>query len=167
MTTPKFQTADLIDDFGDQCASCDVQFRQFGAFPTFSGRIRTVKCYDDNVLIRRAFETHSDGDVMVVDGAGFLGSALVGDQMAALAIRNGWAGIVIFGALRDSVALGKMEIGVKAIGTNPKKSGKNAIGQSDVPVTFGNVVFRPGEWVYSDQDGILVSTENLLQARNV
>jgi regulator of ribonuclease activity A len=162
MTAPNFQTADLIDDFGDRCVSCDMQFRQFGNKTHFYGRIRTVKCYDDNVLVRRALETPSKGDVMVVDGAGFLGSALVGDQMAALALQNGWAGIVIFGGLRDSVALCGIDLGVKALGTNPKKSGKRGIGETDVPVTFGNAIFGPGGWIYSDPDGILVSRENLL-----
>jgi regulator of ribonuclease activity A len=161
--TPSFQTADLIDDFGDRCTSCDTQFRQFGRETHFYGRIRTVKCYDDNVLVRRALETPSKGEVMVVDGAGFLGSALVGDQMATLAMQNGWAGIVIFGGLRDSVALGGMDLGVKALGTNPKKSGKRGIGETDVSVTFGNATFRPGAWIYSDPDGILVSGENLLE----
>jgi regulator of ribonuclease activity A len=166
MTTPIIPTADLIDDYGDRCASCDVQFLRFGRPSAFHGRIRTIKCYDDNVLVRRAFETRSDGEVMVVDGAGFLGSALVGDQIASLAIQNGWAGIVIFGALRDSVALRDMEISIKALGTNPRKSGKNGIGESDVTVAFGNVVFRPGECIYSDEDGILVSAENLLQKKD-
>ncbi|ADV83580.1 ribonuclease E activity regulator RraA [Terriglobus saanensis] len=159
-------TADLIDDYSDLCASCDVQFLQFGRRSSFHGRIRTVKCYDDNVLVRRALEAQSDGEVLVVDGAGFLGSALVGDQIASLAISNGWAGIVIFGALRDSVALREMEISIKALGNNPRKSGKNGIGESDVAVRFGNVVFRPGDWIYSDEDGILVSQENLLQKKN-
>jgi regulator of ribonuclease activity A len=166
MTAPMIPTADLIDNFGDLCASCEAQFLRFGARSNFHGRIRTIKCYDDNVLIRRAFETRSEGEVMVVDGAGYLGSALIGDQMATLAIDNGWAGIVIFGALRDSVALSEMDISIKALGTNPKKSGKNSIGESDVTVTFGNVVFRPGEWIYSDEDGILVSTEDLLQRKS-
>lgn len=157
-----FHTADLIDEFGEQCASCDIQFRQFGGHVSTYGRIRTVKCYDDNVLVRRALETKSEGEVMVVDAAGFLGSAIVGDQMAELAMKNAWAGIIIFGALRDSVALAKMPIAVKALGTNPKKSGKDGTGQSDVIVTIGNVVFRPGQWVYSDGDGILVSESALI-----
>jgi regulator of ribonuclease activity A len=165
MTSPAFQTADLCDDFGDRCASCDAQFRQFGNKTHFFGPIRTVKCYDDNVLVRRALETPSTGDVMVVDGAGFLGSALVGDQMAALALQNGWAGIVIFGCVRDSVAMHGMALGVKALGTNPKKSGKRGIGETDAAVTFGNVTFRPGDWLYSDPDGILVASENLLSAK--
>lgn len=165
MMSPVFQTADLYDDFGDRCVSCDTQFRQFGNKTHFFGRIRTIKCYDDNVLVRRAFEIPSQGDVMVVDGAGFLGSALVGDQIAGLALQNGWAGIVIFGGLRDSVALRSMELGVKALGTNPKKSGKRAIGEADVPVVFGNAIFRPGAWIFSDTDGILVSDENLLATK--
>lgn len=165
MTTPVFQTADLCDDFGDRCVSCDTQFRQFGNRTHFFGRIRTVKCYDDNVLVRKALEIPSKGEVMVVDGAGYLGSALVGDQMAALALHNGWAGIVIFGGLRDSVALHGMDLGVKALGTNPKKSGKRGIGETDVPVTFGNATFRPGDWIYSDPDGILAAGENFLSKK--
>lgn len=161
MPSTPFQTADLIDDFGDHCTSCDLQFRQFGLTTHFHGRIRTVKCYDDNVLVRTALSTMSEGEVMVVDAAGYLGSAIVGDQMATIVIKNGWAGIVIFGALRDSVALNRMPIGIKALGTNPKKSGKRGIGESDVTVTFGNATFRPGDWLYSDEDGILVSSDNL------
>jgi regulator of ribonuclease activity A len=165
MTTPAFHTADLIDDFGDRCTSCDTQFRLFGSKTHFFGRIRTVKCYDDNVLVRKALETPSQGEVIVVDGAGYLGSALVGDQMAALALQNGWAGIVIFGGLRDSTVMNGMPVSVKALGTNPRKSGKRGIGETDVPVTFGNTTFRPGEWIYSDPDGILVAKENLLTAK--
>jgi regulator of ribonuclease activity A len=161
--TPNFHTADLWDDHGPLCQSCDLQFQQFGARSAFFGSIRTVKCYDDNVLVRQVLETPSKGEIMVVDAAGFLGAAIVGDQIAALAIRNGWAGIVIFGVLRDSVALRGMDIGIKALGTNPKKSGKKGVGEQGVPVSFGNVIFHPGEWIYSDPDGILVSTENLLR----
>lgn len=163
--TAAFQTADIIDDFGDRSVSCDTQFRQFGGKTHFHGRVRTVKCYDDNVLVRSAFEKMSEGEILVVDGAGFLGAALVGDQIAALAIKNGWAGIVIFGAVRDCITMHDMPIGIKALGTNPKKSGKRGIGESDVTVTFGNATFRPGDWLFSDADGILVATENLLVAK--
>jgi regulator of ribonuclease activity A len=165
MTTPGFHNADLWDEFGDRCVSCDTQFRQFGSKTHFFGPIRTVKCYDDNVLLRRAAETPSPAEVLVVDGAGWVGSALLGDQIAALALQNGWAGIVIFGGLRDSVALHSMDLGVKALGTSPKKSGKRGIGETDVPLTFGNAIFRPGAWIYSDPDGILVSSDNLLKAK--
>lgn len=162
MPNPKFATADLYDEFADRCLSCNVQFRQFGHAAPFAGRIRTVKCYDDNVLVRRAFESPSAGEVLVVDGAGYLGSALLGDQIAELGLRNGWAGIVIFGAVRDCAMLRTMALGVKALGTNPRKSGKTGAGQTDIEVVIGNMVFRPGEWIYSDDDGILVSAEDLL-----
>jgi regulator of ribonuclease activity A len=164
MLPTKFQTADLIDDFGDRCNCCDTQFRSFGGKTHFSGRIRTIKCYDDNVLVRSTLETKSEGEVLVVDGAGYLGSALIGDQIATLALNNGWAGVVIFGALRDAVAIDDMPVGIKALGTNPKKSGKRGIGETNVPITFGNATFRPGDWLFSDPDGIIVAQEDLLQA---
>lgn len=159
---PEFRgTADLCDEFHQLCRSCSVQFRQFGALRCFSGRMRTVKCYDDNILMRRTLEATSEGGVLVVDGAGYLGAALMGDQIAAIAARNGWSGVVLFGAVRDTVALGSIPLGVKALGSNPKKSGKNGTGLVDVPVSFGGVTFGPGEWLYSDDDGILVSAEEL------
>ena len=99
--------------------------------------------------------------MLVVDGAGYLGSALIGDQIALLAQQNGWAGVVIHGAVRDVVALAGIELGVKALGSNPRKSGKAGIGQVDVPVTLGGVTFHPGEWIYSDEDGLLVAAEAL------
>ncbi len=154
-------TADFMDGFDTICSSCTVQFRQYGAAIRFSGRVRTVQCYDDNVLLRRTLETRSEGEVMVVDGAGFLGSALIGDQIAELAIRNGWAGLIIYGGLRDTAMLRTMNIGIKALGSNPKKSGKHGIGLADVPVTFGGVTFSPGEWLYSDEDGVIVSPQRL------
>ena len=161
MTTPAFQTADLIDDFGDRCVSCDTQFRLFGDKTHFFGRIRTVKCYDDNVLVRRTLETSGEGMVLVVDGAGYLGSALIGDQIALLAQQKGWAGVVVNGAVRDVVALAGIGIGVKALGSNPRKSGKAGVGQVDVPVMLGGVTFHPREWLYSDEDGLLVAAEEL------
>jgi regulator of ribonuclease activity A len=158
---PTFATADLCDLHEARLRSCPLQFRQFGAFTRFCGAIRTVKCYDDNVLMRRTLETAGDGNVLVVDGAGYLGSALIGDRIALLAQQNGWAGVVIHGAVRDVVALAGIELGVKALGSNPMKSGKAGIGLVDVPVTFGGVTFHPGEWIYSDEDGLLVAAEGL------
>jgi regulator of ribonuclease activity A len=156
-----FATAELYDIHEARLRSCPVQFRQFGAVTRFSGPIRTVKCYDDNVLMRRTLETAGQGNVLVVDGAGYMGSALIGDQIALIAQQNGWAAVVIHGAVRDVVALAGMNIGIKALGSNPRKSGKAGIGQVDVPVTLGGVTFGPGEWLYSDEDGILVATEAL------
>jgi regulator of ribonuclease activity A len=99
--------------------------------------------------------------VLVVDGGGSLRSALVGDFIAGLCQKNGWAGLVLWGAVRDTVALGSLDIGIKALGSNPWRSGKNGTGQVDVPVSFGGVEFRPGNWLYSDEDGILVSSRRL------
>jgi regulator of ribonuclease activity A len=156
-----FSTADLCDDFEDRCASCETRFEQYGGRRSFFGQIHTVKCVGDNVLVRRALETRSDGAVLVVDGAHHLGSALLGDMMAILGVNNGWSGVVIYGAIRDAVRLRELDFGVKALGTNPRRSGKIGVGQESVVVSFGGVSFVPGQWLYSDDDGILVSAEKL------
>jgi regulator of ribonuclease activity A len=107
-------------------------------------------------------ETHSNGEVLVVDGSGHLGSALIGDMMASLGVKSGWSGVVILGAVRDVCALAQMDFGVKALGSNPKRSAKNGVGQVDIPISFGDATFTPGHWIYSDEDGILVSSEKLV-----
>ena len=160
--TGSFATADLFDAAGDRCASCDTPFRQFGGRRGFCGRIRTVRCRADNALVRRTLELGATGDVLVVDGGGFFGAALLGDQLAALGLKHGWSGVVIFGVVRDSVALATMDFGVKALGTNPRKGEKLGTGDIDVPVEFGGVKFTPGHWLYSDDDGVLVSATSLL-----
>ncbi|HEY8367984.1 MAG TPA: ribonuclease E activity regulator RraA [Thermodesulfobacteriota bacterium] len=157
----EFRTADLIDTHGDRLASCELPFRQFGGRRRFAGEIRTVKCYEDNVVLRRMLEGPGEGRVLVVDGAGSLRCALVGDVIAGIAQASGWAGLVIHGAVRDVEALARLPIGIKALGSNPRKSGKAGAGVTDVPVAFGGVVFRPGAWLYSDEDGILVAPERL------
>lgn len=156
-----FATADLFDAAGDRCQSCAIQFRQFGGRRAFAGKIHTIRCRADNALVRRTLETSSNGGVLVVDGGGFLGAALLGDQLAALGIKNGWSGVVIHGAVRDSVALAAMDFGVKSLGTNPKKGEKLGTGDIDIVVEFGGVTFTPGHWLYSDDDGILVTAEPL------
>ncbi len=150
-------TADLIDQHGDALQSCDLQFRQFGARPRFSGPIRTVRCHQDNVLIRQVLSEPGNGQVLVVDGGGSLHTSLAGDVVAGLAQGNGWAGLVINGAVRDVVALAGLDIGVKALGSNPRKSAKEGAGEIDVPVSFGGVRFEPGAHLYSDEDGIVVA----------
>ncbi len=156
MKSTSFLTADLYDAHPDACQVCPTQFKQYGKRRTFAGPIRTVSCRDDNVLVRRALETPGKGEVLVVDGGNSLESALLGDIMAEMARKNGWAGIIIFGAVRDSVVLGKINLGVKALGTNPKKSGKFGTGTSNTELRCGDVTFKPGNWVYSDDDGLLV-----------
>ena len=159
-----FTTADLFDAHGDHCQSCDVQFRQFGRARAFAGRIRTVQARADNALVRRLLETPGAGAVLVVDGDGFLGAAMLGDKLGALALQNGWAGIVIFGAVRDAAALAQLDLGIKALGTNPRRSEKRGAGVTDVMVTLGGVRFVPGHWLYSDDDGILVAERPLVPA---
>lgn len=154
-------TSDLVDKHGDRVRSCSIQFRQYGRVLRFHGPIRTIKTFRDNALIKTLLSETGGGSVLVVDGAASLESALVGDLIAGVALRNGWAGLVIWGAIRDSVALGHLDLGIKALGSNPYKSGKNSVGQIDVPVEFGGATFRPGDWLYSDEDGIVVSDQQL------
>jgi regulator of ribonuclease activity A len=154
-------TADLFDDHGDALQSCDLQFRQFGGRRRFSGRIRTVRCHQDNVLVRQVLSGPGDGQVLVVDGGGSLHTSLVGDVVAGLAKGNGWAGLVVNGAVRDVVALAGLDIGLKALGSNPRKSAKEGAGEVDVLVDFGGVSFEPGAHLYSDEDGIVVAATTL------
>ena len=154
-------TADLVDEIGPDVRSCDTQFLQFGGRRRFSGRITTVKCFQDNALLKKVLGEPGDGGVLVVDGDASVHTALVGDVIAGLGVANGWAGLVVHGAIRDSVAMAGLDLGVKALGANPRKSAKTGAGEADVEVAFGGVAFKPGAWLYSDEDGVLVSPEAL------
>jgi regulator of ribonuclease activity A len=157
MSESKFPaTADLFDAHPD-AASCALPFRSFGLRRRFAGRIRTVKSYQDNVLLKELLGKPSLGDVLVVDGGGSLQCALIGDMIAVLGMNSGWAGVIVHGAIRDSVAIDALDFSIKALGTNPRKSTKNGDGLVDVTVNFGGVDFVSGHWLYSDEDGILVS----------
>ncbi|HEY2353496.1 MAG TPA: ribonuclease E activity regulator RraA [Gaiellaceae bacterium] len=148
-------TADVLDEFGDSASVCLIQFRSFGR-PSFEGRIATVRCFEDNVLVRQTLSEPGDGRVLVVDGGGSLRCALLGDNIGDLAVANGWAGVVINGCVRDSVALEALTVGVKALGTNPRPSTKGGDGVVGEPVTFGDIVFTPGDRLYADEDGVVV-----------
>jgi regulator of ribonuclease activity A len=150
-------TADLMDEREDELASCELQLRQYGARTAFAGRVRTVRCRDDNVLVRRVLEQPGRGQVLVVDGGGSLRTALLGDVIAGLAAGNGWEGVVINGAVRDVAALARVDLGVKALGSQPRRSTKAGAGEVDVPVSFGGATFRPGAELWSDEDGIVVT----------
>lgn len=149
-------TADLVDEIGPDARSCDLQFRQFGGRTEFTGPIVTVACFQDNALLKEVLGEEGHGSVLVVDGDGSLHTALVGDLIAELARSNGWAGIVVNGAVRDSKVLATLDLGVKALGTNPRKSSKTGAGARNVDVTFGGVTFHPGDILTSDDDGIVV-----------
>lgn len=150
-----FATADLVDAHEGIIASCWLQLRNYGGQSRFKGPIRTVRCHRDNALLKSILSTPGDGAVLVVDGGGSLASALVGDIIAGLAVKNGWAGIIVNGVIRDSVAIGDLPLGVKALGTNPLKSGKTGAGDAGIAISFGDCTFQPGHWVYSDEDGIV------------
>jgi regulator of ribonuclease activity A len=157
MNTPMtVSTSDLADQHPD-LASCRIQFRIFGRRKAAFGQILTVQCNGDNALIRQAFSQPSNGKVLVVDGGGSLERALVGDNMAKLAMESGFEAVIINGAVRDAVELEALDFCIKALGTNPLRPGKTGDGKVDVPVSFGGVEFVPGHWLYTDEDGIVVS----------
>lgn len=156
MTGNAVPTADLADTYGPDLRVCDLQFRQFGGRRLFSGPVRTVSCHEDNGLLRELLHTPGSGAVLVVDGGGSLRSALVGDLIAAAAQASGWAGLIVHGAVRDSVALAGLDLGIKALGTTPRKSAKAGAGAVDAAVTFGNVTFRPGDVLHADDDGVVL-----------
>jgi regulator of ribonuclease activity A len=150
-------TSDLYDEHGEGLHSCDTQFRQFGSIRVFHGVVTTVRCYEDNALVRSVLnEDDGTGRVLVVDGGGSMHTALLGDVIAKLAISNNWSGIVINGAVRDVATLARLPIGIKALGTNPRKSAKTGAGERDVAVQIGGATFEPGATLYSDDDGVVV-----------
>lgn len=155
-------TADLCDQFESELRICAPMFRSYGGRPAFGGPITTLKLFEDNGLVRKALEAPGNGRVLVVDGGASMRRALVGDQIAALAVKNGWAGIVVYGCIRDSAAISGMDIGVFALGTHPLKTVKRNEGQSDITVTFGGIDFVPGHFIYADADGVIVSPRALL-----
>jgi len=156
-----FKIADLFDNYGDRVRVCDPIFRDFGGRPRFYGPIATVKCFEDNSLVKTVLGEPGKGRVLVVDAGGSLRCAMLGDLIAASAVEHGWCGVLLFGCVRDTVELAGMALGVKALAANPRKSEKRGEGQRDIPVSFAGVCFRPGDHIYCDEDGILVSAEAL------
>jgi len=164
-TTMTFKTPDLCDEFeaelGKSVHVVAPMFQRYGARSSFSGEIVTLKIFEDNSLVREAFAESGAGKVLVIDGGGSQRCALVGDQLAILAQKNGWEGAVVYGCIRDSGDIASIDIGVRALNTHPQKSIKKGIGDRDIAVTFGGVTFNPGEYIYVDDDGVLVSSKPL------
>ena len=156
MTIEPRATADLVDEIYPDVRSCDLQLQNLGGVTTFAGPVTTVRCFQDNALLKSILSEPGHGGVLVVDGEGSLHTALVGDVIAGLAVENGWAGVIVHGAVRDAAALRTMNLGIKALGTNPRKGTKTGEGHRDVAVTFGGVTFEPGEIAYCDDDGVVV-----------
>ena len=159
MPTPTFATCDLLDDHENQPGLRVVapMFKAYGQHAKFCGQIETLKVFEDNTLVREALASPGNGRVLVIDGGGSLRCALVGDQLGALGVKNDWAGIVVWGCIRDSVVINQQAIGVRALDTHPLKSIKKGVGERGLDVTFAGVSFIPGEWLYADEDGIIVS----------
>ena len=156
-----FLTTDLCDQHADLIEVAAPIFRLYGGAARFSGRIVTLKLFEDNSLVREALAEPGNGQLLVVDGGGSLRCALVGDQLGELAVKNGWQGIVVNGCIRDSVALGSLPLGVRALATHPMKSIKRGEGQRDLTVRFADVTFTPGHYLYADEDGVIVSPQAL------
>lgn len=150
-------TADLYDEHGEDLQSCSLQLRHYGGRSEFEGVISTVRCHRDNALVKAALAEPGNGRVLVVDGEGSLESALMGDLIAASAVEQGWAGVVIHGAVRDVRALRELPLGVLALGSNPRKSAKEGRGECDASVSFGGVDFVPGQRLFADEDGVLAT----------
>lgn len=161
-----FKTPDLCDQYeselGRSVRVVAPMFQRYGGRASFSGRIVTLKLFEDNSLVREVLGEAGQGKVLVVDGGGSLRCALVGDQLAIQARKNGWEGIVVYGCIRDSGDINQLDIGVRALNTHPQKSIKKGVGDRDIAVTFGGVTFNPGEYLYADGDGVLVASQPLL-----
>jgi len=157
-----FQTADLCDTHDKAVRVVEPMFNSYGGKSAFCGPITTLKLFEDNTLVRSTLETAGNGRVLVIDGGGSMRCAMVGDQLGELAVKNGWAGILVYGCIRDSKAIGGMDVGVFALGTHPRKTVKKGVGDTDIPVTFGGVTFTPGEYLYADEDGVIVSDSALI-----
>jgi regulator of ribonuclease activity A len=154
-------TPDLSDEFPD-AEAIELQFRNLGGIPRFGGPVVTIKCFEDNSLVKSCVGEPGAGRVIVVDGGGSLRRALLGDMLAETAAGNGWAGLVINGAIRDVDQIGDIALGVQALGCCPFKTEKLGAGQRDVPIRIGGVSVAPGDFVYADNNGVLVSRKRLL-----
>ena len=158
----KFKTADLCDDYSDDLVILSQEFKSYGKVSSFCGIISTIKCYNDNSMVRDAVNTDGSNKVLVVDGEGSTECALLGDMLAEMAFKNNWSGIIINGCIRDSDIIASIDLGVFALSTIPIKSVKKGIGENNVNISFMNATFKPGEYIYADLDGIIISEKELV-----
>jgi regulator of ribonuclease activity A len=158
----QFKTADLCDQFSDELDVCEPLFHDYGGRVAFSGPIATIKCFEDNSRVRDLVAETGAGRVLVIDAGGSLRRAVLGDLLAQKAVDSGWSGVVLYGSLRDSAAIARIPLGVKALGVCPLKTDKRNEGQLDLPVRFAGVTFHPADWIYADEDGIVVARRALV-----
>jgi len=152
-------TCDISDKLHPNVQYLEPVYKSFGLKKSFSGRIVTVKCFEDNSLVEEALNSNGKGSVLVIDAGGSMKRAILGDKRASDAIRNEWEGIIVYGVIRDSAAINLMPIGIRALGVCPLKSVKKGIGKRNLNVSFSNVKFTPDQYIYADEDGVIV-TEN-------
>jgi len=152
-----FKTADLCDEYSERLRIAAPMFGNYGGRKAFCGAVSTVKAFEDNSLVREALQEQGEGRVLVVDGGGSLRCALLGDQLATLAQRNGWAGVLVYGCIRDSGDIARIDIGVKALNTHPLKSVKLGLGERDVSVSLAEVTIHKGDYLYADEDGVVIA----------
>ena len=161
-----FKTADLCDNFcGDSCEeiqAAGTSLNSYGGRSSFYGEVVTLKIFEDNQLVRDQVNADGKGKVLVIDAGASMRRAVLGDMLAAKAVENGWNGVVINGCIRDSVDMSTMDIGVMALGTHPLKTVKNGVGQTNVSVSFSNLTINTGNYIYVDEDGMIVSEKPLL-----
>ncbi len=160
-----YKTTDLCDQYGDQVHVAEPVFRSYGARRAFHGPVQTVRVHEDNVLVRAQLAERGEGRVLVVDGGASMHCALLGDNLAALAAANGWAGVIVNGCIRDAADIARIELGVLALHTHPRKSRKEGHGEVGLPVRFAGIGLRPDAWVYVDEDGLVVAEQALQTGR--
>ncbi|MEE5118765.1 ribonuclease E activity regulator RraA [Pseudomonas alliivorans] len=156
-----YLTPDLCDAYPDLIQVVEPMFSNFGGRDSFGGKIVTLKCFEDNSLIKEQIALDGKGKVLVVDGGGSLRCAMLGDMVAEQASKNGWEGVLIYGCVRDVDMLAQTDLGVQALASHPKKSEKRGVGELNVPVTFGGVTFKPGDYLYADNNGVIISPSPL------
>ena len=168
MSTPAFVTCDLLDDHPEhdfQVVSPSIDgkfFKSYGAIKSFGGQVVTVKCFEDNSRVKELLATDGQGKVLVVDGGASMRCALMGDMIAESAVKNHWSGVIIYGCVRDVDAIAELNLGVHALAAIPQKSNRKGLGEVDISLSFGGVTIQSGDYVYADNNGIIIAKEKLV-----
>ncbi len=168
MSTPAFVTCDLLDDHPEhdfQVVSPSIDgkfFKSYGAINSFGGQVVTVKCFEDNSRVKELLATDGQGKVLVVDGGASMRCALMGDMIAESAVNNHWSGVIIYGCVRDVDAIAELNLGVHALAAIPQKSNRKGLGEVDISLSFGGVTVQSGDYVYADNNGIIIAKEKLV-----
>lgn len=168
MSTPAFVTCDLLDDHPEhdfQVVSPSIDgkfFKSYGAIKSFGGQVVTVKCFEDNSRVKELLATVGQGKVLVVDGGASMRCALMGDMIAESAVKNHWSGVIIYGCVRDVDAIAELNLGVHALAAIPQKSNRKGLGEVDISLSFGGVTVQSGDYVYADNNGIIIAKEKLV-----